>query len=299
MVKRAPQLIKYIGNKTKFAEEIASFFPNYYDCYFEPFFGSGALLGALKPHRAVAVDAHQPLIDMWKLVRDNPKALSDAYREKWDRYSQSDALKKTVYRETVDSYNANPNALDFLFISRACYGGVLRYRKADGALSTPVGAHRAIPPEKFDTRLSIWTDLVQNTDFYCGDFSLISEMVTERSLVYCDPPYVDSQKILYGAQDFSLDRLYAQIGKWKNSGAFVALSIDGTKKSGDTVVDIKDVDSVFEMCVNIKLGGSMLKRFQLGDRTTDGHQVTDRLLLTKAIEPLPPRVPDVMQLSFP
>ena len=54
-------------------------------------------------------------------------------------------------------------------------------------------------------------------------------------LIYCDPPYVDTQAIIYGAQKFSLSKLFEVIGRCKAKGVYVALSIDGTKRSGDKI----------------------------------------------------------------
>ena len=281
---RVPQLIKYVGNKAKFASEIIRYFPTDYDLYVEPFLGSGAVLGALKPKRAIAVDAHKPLIDMWKIAKKNPKILSDFYEEKWNAYSKSDISKKEVYDEVVNSYNKKPNPLDFLFISRTCYGGVLRYRKRDGFLSTPLGVHKAIPPLKFTQRLELWNSIIQNVEFVCGDFSEVKNEITKKSLIYCDPPYVDSQKILYGAQDFNIDKLYTFISDAKKLGAFVALSIDGKKKSGEHLIELTYDDNIFEEEVYIELGGSMLKRFQLKSENTSKERVQDRLLLTQKNE---------------
>tara|TARA_A100001011_G_scaffold362255_1_gene411057 strand:- start:1020 stop:1901 length:882 start_codon:yes stop_codon:yes gene_type:complete len=283
-LKRTPQLIKYIGNKTKFALEIIRYFPKKYDVYIEPFFGSGAVLGAFKPHNAIAVDTHKPLVDMWKLVKNNPNKLLDYYTEKWTEYVKNEERKNETYNEVVKSYNANPNPLDFLFISRTCYGGVLRYRKIDGHLSTPVGVHSAIPPKEFEKRLKLWNSIIQSVEFVCGDFSIISSHITKNSIVYCDPPYIDSQKILYGAQSFDIARLYDFIGKVNLKNGFVALSIDGRKKSGEHNVELDYEATLFEEEVFIELGGSMLKRFQLKERDTSKHKVQDRLLLTKMIE---------------
>jgi len=58
-------------------------------------------------------------------------------------------------------------------------------------------------------------------------------------LVYCDPPYSFSQAILYGAQNFSFEDLLNRIEGCKKRGVFVALSIDGSKKSGDFLCDLK------------------------------------------------------------
>ena len=293
MIKKVPQLIKYVGNKSKFAELIGSCFPSDFDTYFEPFFGSGAVFGALKPNFSVAVDIHKPLIDMWELVKRKPSELLEYYTYRWEQYSISDESKREIYKQVVASYNSNPNPLDFLFISRSCYGGVLRYRKQDGFLSTPVGVHKAINPLSFQKRLDIWHRLVQSTDFVCGDFSDISSLVTNRSIVYCDPPYIDTQKILYGAQDFQFTRLINNIEKWKEVGAFVALSIDGSKFSGDKKIPISCSKSLFEEEVEVDLGGSMLKRFQLRNSDTLKHRVKDRLLLTN-----PSRGPKQISLAF-
>jgi DNA adenine methylase len=282
MPQKIPQLLKYIGNKAKFSEAIVKTFPRNMGTYFEPFFGSGAVLGAAKPKASVAVDAHAPLIELWQLVQKNPNLVLYHYTACWERYSKTEKAKKEVYSEVLASYNNRPNGLDLMFICRSCYGGVLRYRKADGYLSTPVGAHLAIPPSKFEKRLRLWSDAVKNTDFIAGDFSQITNHVKEGDVVYCDPPYVDSQKILYGAQDFQLARLIVEIKKWKERGAFVALSIDGSKFSGEKQVDLGVSFDVFEDELEIELGGSMLKRFQLREQNTAGHRVTDRLLLTSS-----------------
>ena len=136
---------------------------------------------------------------------------------------------------------------------------------------------------QFDKRLRLWSQIVRDTEFIAGDFSVITDLVTEGSILYCDPPYVDSQKILYGAQDFRLERLLDEIKKWKEQGAFVALSIDGSKFSGDKWIDLGIAEGIFAEEIDINLGGSMLKRFQLSEQNTSLHRVTDRLLLTSPI----------------
>lgn len=45
------QLLKWIGNKQRFAHEIISYFPNKFGTYHEPFLGSGAVLGVLSPKK--------------------------------------------------------------------------------------------------------------------------------------------------------------------------------------------------------------------------------------------------------
>jgi DNA adenine methylase len=70
------------------------------------------------------------------------------------------------------------------------------------------------------------------------------------------------------------------IEKCKSKGAKIALSIDGTKKSGKTTVNLPIPDGLFEQELFIDCGRSMLKRFQMDGLTLEEEVVTDRLLLT-------------------
>jgi DNA adenine methylase len=98
--------------------------------------------------------------------------------------------------------------------------------------------------------------------------------------VYCDPPYSFTQAILYGAQSFSLSELLKAISSCKDRGVFVALSIDGSKKSGQFICDIPVPTGLFEREVAVNVGRSMLRRFQRGGDTLEDEVVSDRLLLT-------------------
>jgi DNA adenine methylase len=269
-------LFKYIGNKYRSAERIILTFPENFGTYYEPFFGSGAVLGRLQPQRSVASDTCKPLIDLWRLVQSNPESLIESYTANWKAY-RSD--RRRAYEVAKDKFNERPNPHDFLFISRACYGGVIRFRK-DGYLSTPLGAHNIIDPASFQKRLIVWRHAVRNTVFVHGDYSEIVSDAGENDLVYCDPPYVDTQKILYGAQGFDVAEMFAHLRAAKSRGAFVALSIDGEKRSGDKIISIMPPRDLFAVESYLSLGGSMLKRFWRGGGDVIDEHVKDRLLLS-------------------
>ena len=133
------QLLKWIGSKQRFAHEIASFFPSRIECYFEPFLGSAAVLATLAPAKAVGSDVFKPLMEIWQALHDEPARLKAWYAERRQAMTAGD--KVVEYENIKASYNANPNAADLLFLCRSCYGGVVRFRKADGYMSTPCGAH--------------------------------------------------------------------------------------------------------------------------------------------------------------
>lgn len=272
-----PQLLKWVGNKQRFAHEICSFFPSTFETYHEPFLGSGAVLATLCPARAVASDCFAPLMDIWLALSERPDQLKAWYRERWREYNGA-CDRVEAYEGIKARYNASPNGADFVFLCRACYGGVVRFRKADGYMSTPCGPHKPVPPAAFDRRVDLWRSRTLGTTFRTADYREAMAAAGEGDLVYCDPPYSHSQAILYGAQDFSLVDLFREIDRAKERGAFVALSIDGTKKSGDRICDLPIPDGLFEREQLVNCGGSMLRRFQrIG---SDGELVADRLLLT-------------------
>ncbi len=272
------QLLKWIGNKQRSAHEIISYFPTSFDTYHEPFLGSGAVLGALAPVEAFASDAFAPLMEIWRTLKESPDTLKGWYAERWRTMRR--VGKAEAYERIKAAYNSKPNGADLVFLCRACYGGVVRFRQSDGYMSTPCGVHNPIGPASFGERVDYWNARVAGTTFAVMDFEEAMDRAKEGSVVYCDPPYSFAQKILYGAQGFSLHRLFDAIGRCKARGAYVALSIDGSKKSGDFLCDVPIPTGLFEREVFVKCGRSMLRRFQMNGRTLEEELVADRLLLT-------------------
>ncbi len=272
------QLLKWIGNKQRFAHEIIEFFPREFGTYHEPFLGSGGVLATLAPRPGVGSDCFGPLIEIWQCLSSSPETLKDWYAARWKRLRTES--KERVFYSVRESYNSKPNGADLLFLCRSCYGGVVRFRKADGFMSTPVGAHNPISPESFSDRVDEWSRRVASTNFRHMDYAEAMSLAKPRDLVYCDPPYSFSQAILYGAQGFSLPDLFRVIGECKDRGVFVALSIDGTKKSGSFYCDLPIPSGLFEREIAVNCGRSMLRRFQMGGETLEQEVVSDRLLLT-------------------
>lgn len=272
------QLLKWVGNKQRFAHEIISFFPDSFGTYFEPFLGSAAVLGTLAPRRAEASDCFGPLIGIWATLQSDPAAVIDWYSDRWNMSRKLGG--KEAYLAIRDSYNRQANPADLLYLCRACYGGVVRFRKKDGYMSTPCGVHKPISPASFSRRAEEWHRRIGGTQFFKRDFVVAFERAKPGDLVYCDPPYSDSQAILYGAQSFTLDRLIDAIASAKRRGVYVALSLDGSKKSGTKFIDFKFPHGLFEREVGVNVGRSMLRRFQMPGETLEHEVVSDRLLLT-------------------
>lgn len=272
------QLLKWIGNKQRFAHEIAAYFPDDFGVYYEPFLGSGAVLGTLAPHKAVASDRFKPLIEIWQTLQNSPDTLKRWYSQRWQQFVSG--AKVAEFEKIKAAYNASPNGADLLFLCRSCYGGVVRFRQRDGFCSTPCGIHDPISPASFNERVDQWHRRTMGATFFHADYKQTMLKAESGDLIYCDPPYSDSQSILYGAQTFELLELFAMIRSCKSRGVFVALSIDGKKRTGTHVCDLAIPDGLFEREIFVNCGRSMLRRFQMTGETLEGEVVHDRLLLT-------------------
>lgn len=271
-------LFKWIGNKFKVAEEITSYFPKEIGAFYDVFVGGGSILATVAPARGVGSDSFAPLIEIWTMIRSAPDTVKGWYERRW-RYAMA-GNRRERYEEIKAAYNAQANGADFLYLTRACYGGVIRFRKSDGYMSTPVGVHRPIAPDSFAQRVDEWHARVQGTEFVHADYAEVMDRCVSGDMVYCDPPYTHSQAILYGAQDFNIIQLFESIERCKQRGVRVALSIDGTKKSGKEDCDLPIPDGLFERQILVNTGKSMLRRFQMDGRTLESEVVADRLLLT-------------------
>ena len=126
--------------------------------------------------------------------------------------------------------------------------------------------------------------LISEITYQNKQYTIHTKIYKEKDLIYCDPPYIDSQSIVYGSQTFNIYELIEAIFNAKNRDVRIALSIDGTKKSGNHQVKIELPESLFETEIIIDAGRSMLRRFQKAGKTLEDEVVGERLLLTYPLE---------------
>jgi DNA adenine methylase len=270
------QLLKWVGNKFRYAELIAKHLPTDFDSYIEPFVGTGAVLATVAPGRGIAGDALGILVEFHQAVQTNPQPLIAHYS-----VTREEILchGRDAYEEVKTRYNAEPTPEDLLVLSRACYGGVVRFTRG-GHMSTPMGPHRLMPAEKLARYMDQWQLRLSGTRFLHCDYREAMSEAGQDDVVYCDPPYLHGQSILYGAQDFRMPALWQAVAEAAERGARVVVSVDGWRRSGDKLIELGIPDGLFSRELLIERGGCMLRRFQMTGEDMAFEQVADRLLLT-------------------
>lgn len=198
--------IKIQGKKTKIvpkimeiADEILNELPEI-DTWVEPFLGSGVVAfncpGRIK--KVIVNDINPHIIKFYKGVADGI-ITPDKIREVFDIHNQN-LLKDgyDYYNQIKDRFNQSFDTMDFLFLTRTGFNGVMRFNNS-GKWNVPFC--------KLNNRLSknVIDDLASSVDelsrlfkskefiFYNKSFEEVIESAPENSIFYCDPPYYGLQ----------------------------------------------------------------------------------------------------------
>lgn len=158
------------------------FFPNEFECYFEPFVGGGSVLFALRPARAVICDANNWLIDTYEALRDDyaqVACLLDGLENTKEEYLKV----RAILPETLP---LSQRAAHLIYLNKTCFRGLFRVNRL-GQFNVPYGQYnrRYYDPDN----LRAAAEVLSGVTIRRGDFELCLHDVTERDFVYMDPPY--------------------------------------------------------------------------------------------------------------
>ena len=226
-------VIKWSGSKRSQSAQIKAYLPDKFNRYYEPFVGGGSMLYAIDPTDATCGDICAPLIDLWNEIKNNPIALSEAYRVRWTRL-QTEGYQ--AYYEIREDFNRNRAPEDLLFLSRTCVNGLIRFN-ANGDFNNSFHHTRpGISPDSLKKIILDWSNHIQNTEFFAADYTVTTETAKAGDLIYLDPPYFHTKGRYYGTIDF--DTFLAYLEQLNSRGIKYMLSFDGSRGEDDFTVEL-------------------------------------------------------------
>ena len=195
MMKPKAPPIKAQGIKTKLAPFIARHIQwDGEGRWVEPFLGSGAVLLNIRPQRALAADSCVPVIDFYRAVQDRrvtAASVQSFLQDEGERLRRNGAAHYYHIRERFNELGA---PLDFLFVSRACFNGLMRFNR-QGHFNTPF----CKKPERFrpayitkicnQVRWASEAMRGRDWEFVCMDWRDAMAGVVGQDFIYADPPY--------------------------------------------------------------------------------------------------------------
>jgi len=188
--------IKSQGIKTKLVEWIASNVHDVnYDRWVEPFMGTGVVGFNIRPKKALMCDSNPHLIKFYNGIKN--KEITSAKVKHFLTEEGIKLLKSEgeYYYKVRKRFNEKGDSLDFLFLSRSCFNGMMRFNRK-GGYNVPF----CKKPNRFAQALvTKITNQVKNVSqiidlgdftFKHQDFKSTLAEIKESDLVYSDPPYI-------------------------------------------------------------------------------------------------------------
>ena len=196
---RGRPFLRWAGSKRKQLSRLASFWSTDHQRYVEPFAGSACLFFDLAPKAAVLGDSNRALIEVYRVVRDEPERLY----QRLCRIHRNLPTYLRWRRLNPESLDKETRALRFLYLNRNCFNGIYR-TNMNGEFNVPMGTRLG---EYFsEADLLGCSELLRRATLIAGDFVKTLERVKAGDFVYLDPPYaVTSRRIFreYGKKIFS------------------------------------------------------------------------------------------------
>ena len=162
--------------------------------WIEPFVGSGVVALNASPLRAYLTDANVHVIRFYQDIADG-LLTANSVKEYLGR--EGELLAETGsehYYKVRDRFNDNPTSLDFLFLNRSCFNGVIRFNRK-GRFNVPFGKKperfRQAYVTKITNQVGYLTSVMEKGDwhFETADWRDCLAQATENDFVYADPPY--------------------------------------------------------------------------------------------------------------
>ena len=226
--------VKWAGGKKQLLDRLEARMPVFYERYYEPFIGGGALLLDLQPERAVINDTNEQLLNVYRQLNIDAEAVIAAVNELDAQPCDKERYLSTreVYNAKIQAHELDPEcAALMIWINKHCFNGLYRVN-AKGLFNVPynnkVGGVSIDAENLRNIGLYLRTKEVEIRQ---GDFEIACFDAQPGDFVYFDSPYVPIDATAnftdYTKEGFSLEdhkRLAALYRRLSEQGVKVMLS---------------------------------------------------------------------------
>lgn len=195
-MKRIVPPIKSQGIKTKLSAWIEECLSNiHFERWVEPFMGTGAVALNIQPKKALLCDSNPHLIRFYQALQDStitPESVRAYLTKEGKKLELSNGEHYYFIRER---FNTEKAPLDFLFLSRSCFNGMMRFNKK-GGFNVPFckKPQRFAPAliTKITNQVKTAQHIIQAGEyiFKHQSFEQTLQELQVDDLVYADPPYI-------------------------------------------------------------------------------------------------------------
>ena len=194
--------------------------------WIEPFVGSGSVVFNVQPKTAILSDSNKYIIALYKGIQAGhitPRIVRE-FLENEGRNLLVEGEKH--YYAIRERFNANGDALDFLFLNRSCFNGMIRFNKK-GGFNVPFcrkpNRFRQAYITKICNQVAWIQEILDGKDweFKVSDWKDIVLQAEKNDFLYIDPPYIGRHTDYYNNwQEPEADELAQMLQKIQSGFAY-------------------------------------------------------------------------------
>ena len=168
---------------------------DYETLWIEPFMGSGVVGLNIAKKKAIFADLNPHIINFYNQLKS--KKINSKIVKDFLELNGAILYKKGIdhYYLIRDRFNSDFCPLDFLFLNRSCFNGMIRFNKA-GKFNVPYGHKPKRFIKSYITKIVNQVKYLENKIhnnnwvFKCQSFEETISLANHNSFIYCDPPYI-------------------------------------------------------------------------------------------------------------
>lgn len=187
--------LKCQGIKTKLVGEIRKLAQaQAFQRWVEPFCGSGVVPFNVQPKQALLCDANVHIIRFYQDIQAGRLTPPVAKTFLTEEGSKLRKIGEDYFYTVRERFNRRPNSLDFLFLNRSCFNGVMRFNR-QGRFNVPFCRKSDRFAQSYVTKIvnqiGRMAEVISTHDwtFAVADFRATLANTAPGDLVYADPPY--------------------------------------------------------------------------------------------------------------
>jgi DNA adenine methylase len=191
--------IKSQGIKTKLVPWILGQIPATSGRWIEPFMGTGVVGFNARFRAALMADVNPHLVRFYSEVKNDiitPEIVRDYLEREGEKLSHAADGGYEHYRHIRSRFNAPPpiggNPLDFVFLNRAGFNGMIRFSKRGWNIpfcKKPDRFKGALITKIVNQVINVRNLITPHWEFAVSDFRETISKATADDIIYCDPPY--------------------------------------------------------------------------------------------------------------
>ena len=215
--------IKSQGIKTKLTPWIKDLMPKKFTgTWIEPFMGTGVVGFNLAAEKAIMCDSNPHLINFYNAIKNEEITgpIVKDYLEKEGAILLENG--EDHYYHIRSRFNENHEPLDFLFINRAGFNGMIRFNKK-GEFNIPFCRKPNRFARAYITKIVNQVEkisfLTRHKDFIfkCQPFDVTISKANAGDIIYCDPPYIGRHVDYFNGWSADNEKLLFELLQASNS----------------------------------------------------------------------------------